>query len=96
MTAWESARAEASIRCRFHDLRHTACTRMLERGASLSVVATIMGWSASTTANMAKRYEHIGSDAQRAALDALAEAPSKSARAIEPEPSETAESRRNS
>ncbi len=34
-----------------------------------------MGWSASTMAKMAKRYGHIGSDVQRAALDALAEAP---------------------
>lgn len=70
-TAWESAKAKAGVVSRFHDLRHTACTRLLERGASLSVVASIMGWSASTTAKMAKRYGHIGSDAQRTALDAL-------------------------
>ena len=70
-TAWKSAKEQAGVECRFHDLRHTACTRLLERGASLSVVASIMGWSASTTANMAKRYGHIGSDAQRTALDAL-------------------------
>jgi succinyl-CoA synthetase alpha subunit len=47
--------------------------RLLERGAPLPVVATIMGWSASTTANMAKRYGHIGNTVQRAALDALAQ-----------------------
>jgi hypothetical protein len=29
---------------------------MLERGASLPIVASIMGWSPSTTAKMAKRY----------------------------------------
>jgi hypothetical protein len=45
----------------------------LERGASLPVVATIMGWSPGTTAKMAKRYGHIGNDVQRAALDALLE-----------------------
>lgn len=71
-TAWEAAKAQAQVACRFHDLRHTACTRLLERGASLSVVAAIMGWSASTTANMARRYGHIGSDAQRTALASLA------------------------
>ena len=60
------------------DLRHTACTRLLERGASLSVVASIMGWSASTTAKMAKRYGHIGNEVQRAALDTLVEAPKAS------------------
>jgi len=30
-------------------------------------------WSASTTAAMAKRYGHIGAEAQRAALDTLVE-----------------------
>ena len=32
-----------------------------------------MGWSASTTAAMAQRYSHIGSEAQRQALDSLVE-----------------------
>lgn len=74
-TAWEAAKLAAGVECRFHDLRHTACTRMLERGAPLAVVASIMGWSASTTAKMAKTYGHIGSDAQRLALDCLAPTP---------------------
>ncbi|MGH9348766.1 MAG: tyrosine-type recombinase/integrase [Vicinamibacterales bacterium] len=74
-TAWEAAKARAGVECRFHDLRHTACTRLLERGASLPIVASIMGWSAGTTAKMAKRYGHIGADVQRAALDALSETP---------------------
>lgn len=74
-TAWTSAKARAGVESRFHDLRHTACTRLLERGASLAVVASIMGWSAGTTAKMAKRYGHIGSDVQRTALDALVQAP---------------------
>ena len=70
-TAWKSAQAAARVRCRFHDLRHTACTRLLERGIPLPVVASIMGWSAGTTAKMAKRYGHIGADAQRLAVAAL-------------------------
>ena len=74
-TAWKSAKTKSKVECRFHDLRHTACTRLLERGAPLAVVATIMGWSASTTANMAKRYGHIGNMVQRAALDSLAQTP---------------------
>jgi integrase len=69
--AWESARKAAGVHCRFHDLRHTGCTRMLEAGIPFSVVATIMGWSASTTVRMAKRYGHIGQTAQRQAVDAL-------------------------
>jgi hypothetical protein len=44
---------------------------MLEAGVPFSVVATIMGWSASTTVRMAKRYGHIGQAAQRQAVEAL-------------------------
>jgi hypothetical protein len=43
---------------------------MLEAGIPFSVVATIMGWSASTTVRMANRYGHIGQVAQRRAVDA--------------------------
>ena len=69
--AWEAAKVRAKVRCRFHDLRHTACTRMLEAGAPLSVVAVIMGWSAATTVRLARRYGHIGQAAQREAIQAL-------------------------
>ena len=63
--AWESAKRRAQVGYRFHDLRHTAATRMLEGGVPLIVVGSILGWSASTTARMAKRYAHIGNVAQR-------------------------------
>ena len=69
--AWEAAKERAKVNCRFHDLRHTGCTRMLEGGVPLSVVAAVMGWSASTTVRMAKRYGHIGQDAQRQAVAML-------------------------
>ena len=72
--AWESAKIRAGVSCRFHDLRHTDCTWMLEAGVPFSVVATIMGWSASTTVRMARRYDHIGQTAQRHAVNALDEA----------------------
>ena len=64
--AWKAAKTEAGVQCRFHDLRDTGCTRRLEAGVPFSVVASIMGWSASTTVRMAKRYGHIGNRAQRA------------------------------
>ncbi len=69
--AWEAARKRAGVSCRFHDLRHTACTRMLESGTPLSVVAAIMGWSPSTTVRMSLRYGHIGQAAQVEAVKAL-------------------------
>lgn len=72
--AWESAKLRAGVSCRFHDLRHTGCTRMLEAGVPFSVVATIMGWSPSTTVRMSRRYGHIGQAAQRQAVNALNQA----------------------
>ena len=44
---------------------------MLEGGAPLAVVASILGWSSATTVRMAKRYGHIGHVAQRQAVDIL-------------------------
>lgn len=69
--SWESAKTKSNVTVRFHDLRHTCVTRMLEGGAPLSVVASIMGWSAATTVRMAKRYGHIGQVAQRQAVEML-------------------------
>ena len=69
--AWESVKENAEVSIRFHDLRHTTVTRMLEGGAPLSVVAVIMGWSPATTVRMAKRYGHIGQVAQRQAVEML-------------------------
>ena len=59
------------LKCRFHDLRHSAVTRLLEGGIPYPVVASMMGWSAATAIRMAKRYGHIGSNALRDAADVL-------------------------
>jgi integrase len=69
--SWERAKKVSGVVCRFHDLRHTAATRMLEGESPLMVVASILGWSASTAARMAKRYGHIGNDAQTKAVSML-------------------------
>ena len=70
-TAWTLARRNAGVAARFHDLRHTAVSRLLERGVPLSIVASIMGWSASTMTKMAKRYAHFTLEAQRKAVETL-------------------------
>ena len=44
---------------------------MLEGGSPLLVVASILGWSPSTAARMAKRYCHIGNVAQMNAVEML-------------------------
>jgi len=59
------------LRFRFHDLRHTAVTRLLEAGISYPVVARMMGWSTATAIRVAKRYGHVRSQAPRDAADAL-------------------------
>jgi integrase len=69
--AWESAKRRAGVQVRWHDLRHTCCTRLLETGASLPIVGQILGWSPSTTVRMVQRYGHIGQEAQKIALDRL-------------------------
>jgi integrase len=74
-TAWRRACREAGLKgLRFHDLRHTAATKLLEEGTPIAIVAHILGWSASTAVRMAKRYGHIRPEVQRQALDAVATA----------------------
>lgn len=88
-TSWTTARTAAGVSCRFHDLRHTTVTRLLERGASFATVATVMGWSPGTATKMAKRYGHIGRSAQRdvlALLDAPGAKPAASAAPLAAEP----------
>jgi integrase len=69
--AWEAAKRRAKVTVRWHDLRHTCCTRLLEQGVSLPIVGQILGWAPSTTVRMAQRYGHIGQDAQRQAMSLL-------------------------
>ena len=59
------------MKARFHDLRHTACTRMLEAGTQFPIVSSIMVWSPGTTVMMAKRYGHIGQEAFKKAVASL-------------------------
>ena len=56
---------------RFHDLRHTAVSRMRLTGQPLPIVAKVVGWRLSTVVNMAERYGHFEEDALRRAVEAI-------------------------
>ncbi len=70
-SGWKHAKKRSDVRVRLHDLRHTACTRLLEGGIPLTVVGSILGWAGSTMVLMAKRYGHIGQQAKQDALAVL-------------------------
>ena len=53
---------------RFHDLRHTAATRMADRGVDPFTLAYIFGWS---DIRMAMRYTHATNDTMRQAVRSL-------------------------
>jgi integrase len=55
---------------RFHDLRHSAATRMGDAGADAFTLAAIFGWS---DIRMAMRYTHAMEDAKRRAVEAIAQ-----------------------
>ena len=58
--------------CRFHDLRHSAITKLSEGQASDQTVMSIAGHVSQA---MLKRYSHTRTEAKRAALDAISQAP---------------------
>lgn len=68
-TAWESVRKVAGIGCRFHDLRHTAITKLAEQGVPDSTMKAIAGH---VHQKMLERYSHIRMAAKRNAVEALA------------------------
>lgn len=68
-TAWEGAKRRAGVEdFRWHDLRHTAGTRMVRRGVGLSVVQEVLGHADIATT---RRYVHHDAKDKLAALEAL-------------------------
>jgi integrase len=53
---------------RFHDLRHTAASHMVMRGASLKEIQEILGH---TTMTMTLRYAHLGEEQKKRAVGLL-------------------------
>jgi integrase len=68
-TAWRALREAAGLPgLRFHDLRHTVVTRLLEAGEPDHVVESITGH---LSRRMLEHYSHIRMAAKKAALDRL-------------------------
>ena len=59
------------LACRFHDLRHTAVSRMLNAGVPIAKVAKIVGWSPATMVRMAARYGHFSLNELRSAVESI-------------------------
>lgn len=70
-TETEPKEAIAPLACRFHDLRHTAVSRMLNNGVPIAKVAKIVGWSTSTMVLMAARYGHFSLNELRDAVESI-------------------------
>ena len=68
-TAWRNACKRAGIKVRFHDLRHTAITKLSESQASDQTIMSIAGH---VSRQMLEHYSHIRLAAKRAALDSIA------------------------
>jgi integrase len=66
-TQWRRARAKAGLPdLRFHDLRHTAATRMLRAIDNLALVQEMLGHASPVTT---RKYAHVSSDDLRAAME---------------------------
>jgi integrase len=68
-SAWEGVRSAAKVECRFHDLRHTAITKLAEQGVPDSTMKALAGH---VHEKMLERYSHIRMAAKREAVEALA------------------------
>lgn len=71
-TAWRNALQRAGLKLRFHDLRHTAITKLAEGQASEQTIMSIAGH---VSPAMLKHYSHIRLAAKRVALNAISTNP---------------------
>lgn len=66
---WEKALKESGVvDFRFHDLRHCTASYLLMNGASLPVIAEILGHK---TLQMVKRYAHLSEDHKRNVVEEM-------------------------
>jgi integrase len=64
-TAWRAAKKAAGVECRFHDLRHTAASKIAAGGATDRTMQELFGWM---SPKMIERYSHVRAEAKRKAV----------------------------
>ena len=67
-TVWNKIRADAGVKGRWHDNRHTLITELAESGAGDQTIQDIAGH---VSRQMLKHYSHIRMDAKRKALESI-------------------------
>jgi integrase len=67
-TVWNKIRADAGVKGRWHDNRHTLITELAESGACDQTIQDIAGH---VSQQMLKHYSHIRMDAKRKALESI-------------------------
>jgi integrase len=66
-SAWYRCLEVANVKCRWHDLRHTAASIMAAAGASDQVLLAHFGWM---SRKMIERYSHVRAQAKKQAVAA--------------------------
>jgi integrase len=66
--AWRTAKKEAKVNCRLHDLRHTLISKLAE---TQTPDATIQAISGHLSRKMLEHYSHIRSEAKHRAIALL-------------------------
>jgi integrase len=69
-SAWTTAKKVANVSCRFHDLRHTFVSALIEGGASHPTVVALAGWEKRSGLLMIANYAHSDDEAGRNAIGA--------------------------
>lgn len=65
---WNAIRKAAGVKCRWHDLRHSYCTKLAEAGVPESTMLALVGHM---SRQMLERYSHIRLQAKRDAVEGL-------------------------
>jgi integrase len=64
-TAWRAVQKVSGVRCRWHDLRHSAVQAVAAGGAMDATLQAMFGWM---SPKMIERYSHVRNEAKKAAV----------------------------